>query len=139
MASGWSSWKGHDVTLAKLPITVVQADRGHAAQNDDELLARVVEVVHELRTAGLKLPDRRTQRSALGARDASSAYAAPVGYVVPHVRGVRQSGIRVGDRERMPKRHSRTLAQPWGPIPQDGTPEHGAIVEGHDQGEHDLS
>jgi len=42
----------------KVTVTVVQSYRRLATKDDDQLLAAVAEVVHELRTSRLKLPER---------------------------------------------------------------------------------
>ena len=68
MAAVGTSWQRHDVSLAELAFTVVQPDDGLATKDDDELLTSVVEVVDELRSTGLELPNRAAERSAVRSR-----------------------------------------------------------------------
>ena len=79
------SWEGYDVSLVELAVTVMQPDDGLATKDDDELLACMVEVVDELRSTRLELPNRATERSAVRSNQASHANPAPVGYVRPKV------------------------------------------------------
>ena len=57
VASSRTTLERHHVSLAKLTVAVVQTHDGLAAQNDNQLLASVVEVVDELGATGLELPD----------------------------------------------------------------------------------
>ena len=80
-----TSWKRYDISLLELAVTVMQPDDGLATKDDDELLACMVEVVDELRSTRLELPNRATERSAVRSNQASHANPAPVGYVRPKV------------------------------------------------------
>jgi len=53
VASGGPSGERHNVSFAKVPIAIVQANGRFAAEHNDEFLASVVVVVDELRAAGL--------------------------------------------------------------------------------------
>ena len=98
VASRRTTRKRHHVSLAKLTVAVVEPDGRLTAQNQDELLASVVEVVDKLGAAGLKLPDRSAQRSAFGSNQAACTDATPVGNLGPDVLGISQRDVRLGDR-----------------------------------------
>ena len=81
-----------NIPLGELAITIVESDRGLAAQDDDQLLASVVEVVDELSASRLKLPDRSTERSVFGTNETPRTDSAPVRDIRPDVvRVTRQS------------------------------------------------
>jgi hypothetical protein len=51
-----------DISFAKLPVPVVQANSRLSAEHNEQFLAAVMEVVDELAATGLELPQRRAQR-----------------------------------------------------------------------------
>jgi len=53
----------HDITFTKLPVAIMKANGRLAAEHDEEFFAAVMEVIDELRTTWLELPQRRAQPS----------------------------------------------------------------------------
>ena len=76
----------HNVPFPELPVAVVQAHDRCSPKDDEELVAAVVEVVDELTTTRLELPQGRAEtRTTLGAHESPSANASPVWNRFPDV------------------------------------------------------
>jgi hypothetical protein len=74
-----------DISFAKLPIPVVQANSRLSAEHYEQFLAAVMEVVDELAATGLELPQRRAQRPFTPPYQSPRADTAPVGDFLPYV------------------------------------------------------
>ena len=77
------------VALAKLPVAVVETNSRLTAENNEHLLAAVMEVIDELRPARLELPDRSAERTILRAGQTPRPDATPVRNIVPNVVRIR--------------------------------------------------
>jgi hypothetical protein len=74
-----------DISFAKLPVPVVQANSRLSAEHNEQFIAAVMEVVDELTATGLELPQRRAQRPFAPPHQSPRADTAPVGDLLPHV------------------------------------------------------
>jgi hypothetical protein len=87
--------KRDDVALRQGAVPVVHPHGRCSAEDDEQLLRAVVEVVDELRRSRLQLPHRCPEAVRFRANESPGADATPVGDLVPDVRGVTHAAIVV--------------------------------------------
>jgi hypothetical protein len=87
--------QGDNVPFAELSFAVVQTHNRCSTKDDEQLVAAVVEVVDELRTTGLELPQGCAEPSTtLGTNESASANASPVWNRFPDIARVVGHGLR---------------------------------------------
>lgn len=62
MPTGRTSRQWNNVALVELTVAVGEANRRLPTKNDKEFVASVMEVINELKAAGLEFPERSPQR-----------------------------------------------------------------------------
>jgi len=95
------AWKRQHLALRKDAITVMHQDGRRPSQDDQQLLASVVEVIDELRRSRLKLPNRCAEGIRRRPNKLPCSESTPIRNLVPNVRGVLAHAMTIPRRARL--------------------------------------